>query len=119
MTPDNYLKESERTQSKEFKFTKEDGEVLHAVMGIVTEAGELMDACKRKGFYGKPMDIPNVIEEMGDLMWYMAILCRKLNVSLEEVMDLNIQKLKKRYPNNFNSEDALNRDTRAERKVFE
>ena len=80
------------------------GRTLHAVAGIVTEAGELQDALKKHLFYGRPLDRTNLIEELGDLMWYVALLCDELREPGEEdganvladVLTRNIAKLKAR-----------------------
>ncbi len=93
--------------------------LLHAAMGISTESGELMDAFKRKIFYGKDLDVVNVKEEIGDLMWYVAILLRELDLDFEELLQINIDKLKARYPEKFTEERALNRDLDKEREILE
>lgn len=93
--------------------------LLHAAMGIGTEAGELLDAFKRKIFYGKDLDVVNVKEEIGDLMWYVAILLRELDLDFHEILDLNIEKLKARFPDKFSEGKALNRDLERERSILE
>lgn len=93
--------------------------LIHACMGICTESGELMDAIKKTTIYGKPLDVVNLIEEMGDLFWYLGLMANELHVSFDTIMGLNIEKLRKRYPNNFTEQDALVRDLDAERKVLE
>lgn len=92
---------------------------IHALMGLVTETGELVDAFKRFIFYGKPIDEVNVKEEIGDLFWYLAILCNAHGLNFEEVMAANIDKLRKRYPQKFIEEKALFRDLEGERQVLE
>lgn len=94
-------------------------DLLHGVMGISTEAGEIMDNLKKCLFYGKPIDRVNLIEELGDLMWYIAIMCDSIDIELETVMNHNIAKLRKRYPEKFSEDKALNRDLGAERKILE
>ena len=81
--------------------------------------GELMDAFKRKLFYGKELDVVNVKEEVGDLMWYVAILLRELDLGFQELLQLNIDKLKARFPEKFTESDALNRDLDKERMILE
>ena len=66
---------------------------LHAILGIATESGELTDLFKKWTFYGKRFTAEQVIEEMGDLLWYLGILMDELGVSPEEVMAANIHKL--------------------------
>src|SRR6185436_6445038 len=64
--------------------------LVHDSMGIAGEAGEFVDAVKRMMFYGRKPDITNMVEELGDLFWYMALACRTIEVSFEEVMEKNI-----------------------------
>ena len=93
--------------------------LLHGSCGIATEAGELLDAMKKHIFYGKEIDIVNVVEELGDLMWYTAIILDELGVEFEDVMDKNINKLKARYGNKFSEHSANSRDLNKERKILE
>jgi len=115
MDINTYKVESERTLIDK----GHDLNLLHAAMGISTESGELMDAFKRKIFYGKELDVVNVKEEIGDLMWYVAILLRELDLDFEELLQVNIDKLKARYPEKFTEENALNRDLDKEREILE
>lgn len=92
---------------------------LHCVIGISTEAGELLDAYKKRIYYLKPLDKVNVAEEIGDLMWYISNLCRLSKIDLNEVMEKNIAKLKIRFPEKFSTDSALNRNLDAERKELE
>jgi NTP pyrophosphatase (non-canonical NTP hydrolase) len=84
-------------------------DLLHATLGISGEAGELLDAVKKSFIYNKPLDFENAKEELGDLLWYMALACRTLDVSFEELMQMNIDKLTKRYPEKYTDEDAIAR----------
>jgi len=94
-------------------------QLLHAVMGMVTEAGELMDAIKRHVVYGKPIDLVNLSEECGDSFWYQALLARTAGFTFAEAKSLNIAKLATRYPEKFTEDAALNRDLEKERRVLE
>lgn len=98
-------------------------DVLHALMGMTTEVGELMDAFKRYIFYGKEIDFVNLAEEAGDSMWYWALLTDVINtlaeISPDEVLQKNIDKLKTRYPEKFTEDNAINRDVVVERTVLE
>ena len=93
--------------------------LLHSAIGLSTEAGELLDALKKNIFYAKPLDLVNVEEEAGDLLWYLAILFDALKLNPYDVMRKNIAKLKARYPQKFESEQAITRDLAAERKILE
>ena len=93
--------------------------LLHAAMGLVTEAGEFMDQIKKHMMYGVPLDEINLIEELGDGNWYEGIALDTLMFSFAEVLHRNIAKLKKRFPEKFNEENAVNRDLNNERKILE
>lgn len=122
MKYEDYLKLSSLTDIKDYDPVRvrvvDSVQFLHAVLGLGTEVGELQDALKRWLIYGKPIDKVNVVEELGDLFWYAALLARELGVSFEDVMARNIAKLKKRYPDGFTEHDALNRDLTAERDAL-
>jgi NTP pyrophosphatase (non-canonical NTP hydrolase) len=94
-------------------------DLIHAGLGISTETGELLDTIKKYIYYGKELDEVNLIEEVGDIFWYLALFCKSLNVSFEEVMKKNIEKLEARYPEKFTEEKAINRDLDKERGVLE
>lgn len=93
--------------------------LLHGSIGLVTEAGEFQDALKKHIFYGKPLDEVNLMEEVGDFFWYIAIILDVLGYDWVEVMKLNIEKLVKRYPDKFDAQRALIRDLLAERAILE
>jgi len=189
-----YIKQSERTMSdKGFSMN-----MLHVAWGLFTEVGELVDQAKKHIFYNKPLDVVNLKEELGDIMWYLAIIAREFNsekqsiledavfdwldgynymstddskenlidkldelqtqleylrkecmalyrsqstgyleenlntfiesffnliislgLSFHDILETNINKLAKRYPDKFDSNLALNRDLKAEREVLE
>lgn len=93
---------------------------LHAILGLMTELGELADPLKRHIFYGATAPLrTNVKEELGDLLWYIAVMCDVHGLSIGDVMQANIQKLATRYPEKFDGERAVNRDLAAERTVLE
>jgi len=91
----------------------------HAAMGLATEAGEFVDMIKKHIYYGKALDVVNAKEELSDCSWYIALALNELNTTMNEVLTLNINKLKLRYPAKFSSEDAINRDVVAERELLE
>ena len=120
MKYEDYKKQSQRT-CPTLKDELREGlsDELHMVMGISTEAGELLDAYKKHFAYGKDLDVVNVGEEIADIMWYISNLCRIKGIDLEEMMQRNIDKLKARYPEKFTQENALNRDLNNERNILE
>lgn len=114
-----YQAQALRTLSDQYHVGAVDPDLLHAAIGLATESGELLDALKRRLFYGKPLDDVNLVEELGDLMWYIAVACHSLGTTIDAVCAANITKLKRRFPERFTSEHAINRDLSAERKALE
>jgi len=75
--------------------------LLTGAVGISAEAGEFMEIVKKIIFQGKPANEDNIEHlkiELGDILWYVAQACLALDISLEELTDMNIKKLSKRYP---------------------
>lgn len=72
-------------------------DLIHAVMGITGEAGELLDGIKKHVIYDKDLDLENVIEELGDMEFYMEQLRQRLGITREQTLEANIAKLKVRY----------------------
>jgi NTP pyrophosphatase (non-canonical NTP hydrolase) len=95
-----------------------DPRVFHGVIGIATEAAELV-AALQKNISGHELDPVNVQEEMADISWYKAILNDALKLSWEEGLDRNIAKLKARYPEKYSDEHAEVRNLDIERKILE
>lgn len=75
----------------------EDAHLLHMAVGVSGESGELLDAIKKQVFYRKPLDRENVIEELGDIEFYMEGIRQGLGITREECLAANIAKLSKRY----------------------
>jgi len=92
---------------------------LHAAIGMSGEAGEFCSLLQKNIWYGKPLDTTNAKEELGDMMWYVALACNALGFSLEDVMRSNIAKLRARFPDKFTEKAAAdeNRDREAERQA--
>ena len=75
--------------------------LLTGAVGICAEGGEFMEIVKKIIFQGKPYNQDNIHHmkiELGDVMWYVAQCCMALDISLDEICDMNIEKLGKRYP---------------------
>ena len=75
------------------ELTGQDAHILHMAVGISGESGELLDAVKKAVIYRKPLDRENVIEELGDLEFYMEGLRASLGITREETLEANIAKL--------------------------
>lgn len=115
----SFIKDAIRTESNNFYIEQVNSRLVHASMGFVTEAAEFQDALKKTLFYGKPLDVVNLKEEIGDMLWYMAIAMDALNTDFDEEQDRVIRKLKARYPSKFEESLAENRDLISERKILE
>jgi len=135
MDSKTYLKESARTASGDYMaigarsiggvlargsvVSDKKINLLHAAIGMQTESAEFSDMLKKHLFYGKPLDTVNLMEEIGDQIWYIAMALRSLDTDFETVMERNIAKLKARYPDKFTEELAENRDLEKERSILE
>lgn len=125
MTPTEYIKLTNATDHNEQEAqlmglrAQASARLLHYVLGVGTEAGELQDAVKRLIAYNKELDVVNIKEEIGDCLWYLSRICDFCGFTFEEVMELNINKLKARYGEKFSEHAALNRDLVTERSVLE
>ena len=125
MTNNEYIRLALKTNTPNYKDIRKrfDSDymidILHSAIGLSSEAGELLDAVKKHLYYGKSLDLVNLKEEAGDLCWFLAILLNRLEISFEEVMEKNIEKLKARYGEKFSEEKAINRNLTNEREVLE
>ena len=131
MTPEEYIEKVLVTESGNWEEvrgrldTVSTIRLLHHALGIGTEAGELQDPIKKYIFYGKEIDLTNIEEELGDILWYISGMIDTLRslgrgVSFEILMKRNIKKLQeRRYKGGkFSEEEAINRDLDAEREVL-
>ena len=84
--------------------------LLNGVMGLCGESGEAIDIVKKHLMHGHELDREHLIDELGDVAWYVAETAYALDVDLEEVLTRNIDKLKKRYPDGFDSERSIHRE---------
>lgn len=83
---------------------------MHAALGMAGEVGEVVDMIKKNIFYGKPLDAVHIREEVGDLLWYTALLLNSIGATFEEVMEENRQKLDKRFPTGYSNSAAMARE---------
>lgn len=86
-----------------------DDDLKHATYGIAGEAGELADAVKKHQIYGQHLNVGNIVEELGDLLWYIALACHAIGAPLEHVAQMNIDKLRQRYPQAYSDQLAADR----------
>lgn len=103
---DEYQRKAMRTANKELPAAEM---LLNAVMGMCGEAGEAIDLLKKHRAQGAPLDIDRLAGEVGDCLWYIAEFAEASGISLAEIAQRNISKLKNRYPKGFDAECSNNR----------
>ena len=106
MTPNEYQKLAMRTCA--IPRDKRDDMMRHGVFGLTSEAGEVAGIFQ-KTYQGHRIDPDHLKKELGDCLWMIAEICEAYDFLLEDVMILNVQKLRKRYPDGFDAEHSLNR----------
>jgi NTP pyrophosphatase (non-canonical NTP hydrolase) len=85
------------------------GGIIDAALGLSGEVGELNDLLKKWVFHKKPFHIDHAKKELGDIMWYVAMMCQSMGWELDDILQTNIDKLKARYPDGFDAVRANNR----------
>lgn len=103
---DEYQQQALRTNST----TDFEKNLVNGALGLCGETGEVADIIKKWHSQGHSIDSGKVIEELGDILWYLSLTAYTLGYSLSEVATINIDKLKKRYPNGFDPNRSINRD---------
>lgn len=93
--------------------------IIHGVIGKATEVGEMVEALHRSLNGMQLLDLVNMREEVGDGLWYDALILKACGSGFDETMRINIEKLRKRFPNKFTEYDANNRDLAGERRILE
>lgn len=96
-----------------------DPRLFHAIIGIATESTELLEAILKALDNDTDIDHVNVREEFFDVMWYLLIGHDTINKNIDDTLQMGFDKLRKRYPDKFTNESAINRDTQAERDILE
>lgn len=107
LTWDEYQTESMRTKGKL------DGTwdaLASAALGLAGEAGEVADQVKKHIFHQHPLDLEELGKEIGDVLWYVALLLDTTGLKMDDILQANIEKLKRRYPDGFDPERSLHRD---------
>lgn len=100
-------------QKQAYELISEDGKkdmITNGVLGLAGEAGECCDIVKKYKYQGHELNKEKLLDELGDVLWYIAETASGLGVTLEEVAQYNLDKLHKRYHGNkFNKDDSINR----------
>ena len=84
--------------------------LLNSALGLCGESGEVADLLKKYHFQGHNLDIDHVAKELGDIAWYLAVGAYSIGYDLEEILQMNVDKLKARYPDGFSTDRSLHRD---------
>lgn len=83
--------------------------IIWNAVGLAGETGEVVDDIKKSIFHRHGIDYTRLSKEIGDVLWYVAALCTTLSLDMESIMSENIEKLMKRYPDGYNSDDSKKR----------
>ena len=84
--------------------------LLNAALGLCGESGEVADLLKKYHFQGHNLDRDHVAKELGDIAWYLAVGAYSIGYDLEKILQMNVDKLKARYPDGFSTDRSLHRD---------
>ena len=83
--------------------------LLNAALGLCGESGEVADLVKKHRFQGHDLDLDHVAKELGDISWYLAVGAYSIGYDLEKILQMNVDKLKSRYPDGFSTDRSLHR----------
>ena len=108
MTLNEYQTEAMRTASGVTNASNENL-ILNGAMGLCGESGEIIDLLKKNMFQGHDLDVEHIAKECGDCLWYLAILAKGAGYTLDEIAEMNKEKLRKRYPDGFEAGRSLHR----------
>ena len=106
MEINEYQKSAMRTINKDLS---EKDMLINGVMGLCGESGEVIDIVKKHIAHNHELNKDHLAKELGDVAWYLAETATALGYSLEDIFKMNIDKLKKRYPDGFDSEKSIHR----------
>jgi NTP pyrophosphatase (non-canonical NTP hydrolase) len=111
----NLIRDYEKFVTGLFKTQVDNPEwnMAHAALGIGGESGEVVDLIKKTFANGKELDIDKLTKELGDLMFYQFALMKLTGITIDQVLDANIEKLRARYPNGYSDLAAQQRKDEA------
>lgn len=107
MTINEYQQEAMRTEGG---YVGCNGALINGVLGLCGESGECADIVKKHLFQGHRLDTDHLIEELGDVAWYLATTAASQGYTLEYVLQNNVEKLRKRYPDGFSADRSIHRE---------
>ena len=108
MTLDEYQTEAMRAAAG-VAAASDENLMLNGAMGLNGEAGEVIDILTKHMFQGHDLDVEHIAKECGDCLWYLAILAKGAGYTLDEIAEMNKEKLRKRYPDGFEAGRSLHR----------
>ena len=111
MTANEYQKLAMTTLNP--KLDKKDV-LINGVMGLCGESGEAIDIVKKHLAQGHELDTEHLAKELGDIAWYLAETATAIGYDLDDIFKMNIEKLKKRYPQGFSVNNSINRQSNDE-----
>ena len=109
MTPEDYQIAALRTWIPDERYDGIICDTAYLALSLSGEAGEFANKVKKIWRHGHDWNVQELAEKLGDILWYVAVLSEIIGYDLEEVMQTNIEKLERRYPNGFSAEDSRNR----------
>ena len=107
MTINEYQIEAMRTASG--MNYENHGMLINAALGLCGESGEVADIIKKATFQGHELDVVHVAKELGDVAWYLAVGAHAIGYDLETIMQMNVEKLRARYPDGFDADRSQHR----------
>lgn len=108
MKQTEYTEQSRRTRNP---YLSEADNLSCAALGLTGESGEVADIIKKYLYHGHALDKTKLKSELGDILWYIHLMADTLGLTLEEIQKYNIDKLRQRYPEGFDSDKSINRST--------
>ena len=111
MKMNEYQNEAMRTASG-VTASSDENLMLNGAMGLNGEAGEVIDILKKHIFQGHKLDTEQIAKELGDCLWYIDVCAKGAGYTLDEIAQMNVDKLLKRYPDGFEIEKSLHRAER-------
>lgn len=111
MEANEYQKQAGRTlvEKVEFEISNNDQRIIWNAVGLAGETGEVVDHVKKGILHQHGLNVEKLSEELGDVLWYVAAMCTTLGLDMSEVMQQNVDKLKRRYPEGYSSSDSQKR----------
>ena len=104
-----YQRDAARTGGRDLDERASHNALSCAGLGIAGEAGEVADLIKKHIHHRVPLDEAKLRKELGDVLWYLAHACSVMGWNLGDIAEENIAKLRKRYPDGFNTADSIAR----------